>query len=140
MTFRRLVVGASPGSMAGRATELDVLVTTGIDLTRIHRLAALAANAGFLRRVFAPSELDDTRPEHLAGIFAAKEAVFKALGQPPRWQTVTIARGPRGRPRVLLSQDLRDAGLQALDVSISHEGDYAIAVAVAVFDREARPA
>ena len=111
-----------------------MFIETGVDLTRIDRLAALSANARFLRRVFTPSELDDTRPAHLAGLFAAKEAVFKALGKSPRWQAITIVRAPSGRPRVLLDVDLREPGLRAIDVSISHEAGFAIAVAIAVFD------
>lgn len=113
-----------------------MLIGTGVDLTRVDRLADLATNASFLRRVFTPSELDDQRPVHLAGIFAAKEAVFKAIGQTPRWQSATIVRGADGRPRVFLDRSLRPPDLQSIEVSISHEGAYAVAVAVAIFDRE----
>jgi len=114
-----------------------MFIATGVDLVRIDRLAVLSTNERFLRRVFASSELDDPRPAHLAGVFAAKEAVFKALNVTPRWQSVTIARGSDGRPRVLIDAPERDGPrLRALDVSISHEGAFAVAVAVAVFEND----
>ncbi len=116
-----------------------MFITTGVDLVRVDRLAGLAANERFLRRVFDTSELDDPRPAHLAGVFASKEAVFKALNVAPRWQSVTIVRGTGGRPRVLISTSVRPPRLRSVDVSISHEGAFAVAVAVAVFDDEARP-
>ncbi len=109
-------------------------VATGVDLVRIDRLTALSANEGFLRRVFAPSEIEDGRAEHLAGVFAAKEAIFKALNIPPRWLSVTIERGESGRPRVVLDATAQVLRLRSIDVSISHEGPFAVAIAVAVFD------
>ncbi|HVC34173.1 MAG TPA: holo-ACP synthase [Chloroflexota bacterium] len=113
-----------------------MFIGTGVDLARVDRLARLSTNARFLRRVFTPAELDDPRPSHLAGIFAAKEAVFKAIGQPPCWQALSVSRAENGRPTVRLDVAWRDPRLRALDVSISHEGEWAIAVAIAVFDRE----
>src|SRR5581483_9251830 len=111
-----------------------MFIATGVDLARIDRLAALSTNERFLRRVFSPTEIDDGRPSHLAGIFAAKEAIFKALNVPPRWRCVTIVRGVNGRPRVLLDPSALVPRLRSVDVSISHEGPFAVAVAVAVFD------
>lgn len=112
-------------------------VATGVDLVRIDRLTALSTNRRFLRRVFAPSEIVDGRTEHLAGVFAAKEAIFKALNVPPRWRYVTIERDESGRPRVMLDSAERFPSLRSIDVSISHEGPFAVAVAVAVFDDSA---
>jgi len=110
-----------------------VIIRTGIDLARIDRFARLSENPRFLRRVFTTSELIDCRPAHLAGTFAAKEAIIKAVGIPLAWHALEIVRGPSGRPRVGLTPSDCLSTLQAIDVSISHDGDYAVAVAVAIF-------
>lgn len=115
-------------------------IGTGVDLTRIDRIASLCDNPAFLRRVFCPSELSDARPAHLAGIFAAKEAVFKALGHVSDWHAVTIELSEAGRPLIRLGTELRDPRLRTIDVSISHEGEYAVALAVALFVDEEEPA
>ena len=110
-------------------------IRTGIDLVYVPRLAALLENASFLQRAFQPSELRDMRPEHLAGVFAAKEACFKALGRAPCWLATAVdtQRGQaeaEGKPRLSLSPEIAPPGLLSLDLSISHEGDYAVAVVV----------
>lgn len=51
----------------------------GIDIVYIPRFKALMQNKSFINKVFHASEIQDYRPEHLAGIFAAKEAFFKSL-------------------------------------------------------------
>jgi holo-[acyl-carrier protein] synthase len=80
-----------------------------------------------LERVFHPHELDNGRPERLAGIFAAKEALFKALGKKEDWLMISIMyEKDTGKP-VLESPLL--AGRHA-SVSISHDGDYAIAAVI----------
>ena len=74
-----------------------------------------------------------------AGMFAAKEAVFKALNLnwtgPFTWKWIEIDHAPDGSPRVKLHADL-DAVHQSHDarsttVSISYAGSYAVAVALA---------
>ncbi len=110
---------------------LAIRVKVGVDLVHIPRLAALLADGTFLRRAFQPAELADGRPEHLAGLLAAKEACFKALGRPTSWPAVAVdtAHGP---PRLQLSPEVAPPNLLSLEVSISHEGDYAVAVVVAL--------
>jgi holo-[acyl-carrier protein] synthase len=100
----------------------------GTDLVYVPRLATQIEELGaaFLDRVFTPAELADCggRVEALAARWAAKEAVLKALG----WELQDVALtdieviGP-GRPRVLVPG-------YDLDVSLSHDGDYALAVVV----------
>jgi holo-[acyl-carrier protein] synthase len=118
---------------------------SGIDLVEIGRLEGVepAIRTRFLRRVFTPQELEDARDSnlHLAGRFAAKEAVVKALGcgiGPVSWQEIEILRGQSGEPLLVLhgkaSQIASDQRLTTWSVSISHTSAFAVAVAVVCGD------
>jgi holo-[acyl-carrier protein] synthase len=109
-------------------------VKIGIDLVRIPKMAELMEDAGFLERVFHPSEMRDLRPERLAGIFAAKEALFKALGAPRRWLEAEVDRDPEGRPLLRIAPKSAPPDLLSLDLSIAHEGEYAAAAVVALLE------
>jgi holo-[acyl-carrier protein] synthase len=130
-----------------------MLLRTGIDLVEIHRLAELnpAIRERFLRRVFTPLERSLTQSEEiepwasLAGRFAAKEAVAKALGcgiGPVAWQEIEIQRGARGEPVLELRgaalKISMDQGLDTWSVSISHTATHAVALAVATGTMEQR--
>lgn len=115
----------------------------GIDMLAIPRVRAVLErhNGRFLRRVYTPEEVAFCRgrvPE-LAARFAAKEAVMKALGTGIRgvgWRDIEILPDRRGKPLVYLygrARERADAiGLSALDVSLTHERDFAIASVVGV--------
>lgn len=100
----------------------------GADIVHIPRITALLSNDSAVARTFTRFELDDKDPSHLAGIFAAKESVFKALDIAPSWLDVEVARSSKGRPIVSLSKRLGPA--KVIDISISHDGDYAIAFVI----------
>jgi phosphopantetheine--protein transferase-like protein len=75
---------------------------------------------GFFKKVFLPSELRNASAEHLAGIFAAKEAIVKTLDMSPgSWLDIEIESYSSGKPHCRMVTDL----------SISHEKDYVIAIA-----------
>ncbi len=105
----------------------------GVDLVSVERFRdLLARNPGFSDRFFTAAERNYCRSKadaqlRLAGTFAAKEAVMKALGltPAPAWaRRIEIVRSDRGAPiaRVLG---------RAIPISISHDGGFAIAVAAA---------
>ena len=119
----------------------------GIDLVECGRIKELADRYGdrFLHRVFTPAELTYSgarkrRWEHLAGRFAVKEAVLKALGTGWRgeiaWTDIEVNNDPLGRPAVQLSgftqQLAQQKGITEIQVSISHNPLYAIASALAI--------
>jgi holo-[acyl-carrier protein] synthase len=115
---------------------------SGIDLVEIARLEGVdpAIRARFLKRIFTVQELETARDSnlHLAGRFAAKEAVVKALGcgiGQVSWQEIEILRGQNGEPVLVLYGKARqiadDQGLTTWSVSISHTNTHAVAVAVA---------
>lgn len=117
----------------------------GIDIIEISRIRSALESYGkrFLDKIFTPGEqtycmtYKDPAP-HLAGRFAAKEAVVKALGigfrQGISWRDIAIARDTLGRPSVQLSALLqqRFPNVELL-LSISHCRAYAAAVASVKF-------
>jgi phosphopantetheine--protein transferase-like protein len=109
-------------------------IRVGADLVSVAQIARLSADPAFLARAFHPVEIGDGRPEHLAGILAAKEAFFKAVGSAPLWLAVEVVRAESGRPALRLGGSVSQLAVQQVDVSISHAGDYAIAVALVLFD------
>ncbi len=121
-------------------------VSVGVDLVEVRRVATLAAQPNGLAGVMTARESDYCRgrarpAEHLAGRFAAKEAVLKALGtglaEGIRWTDVEILKDHGGRPYIVLHEAAAalaaDRGLHRLDVSLSHTSDLAIAQAVALW-------
>lgn len=79
-----------------------------------------------LEKVFLPFELSQNKTsESLAGVFAAKEAFFKAIGRKQDWLTVWIEKNRKGKPQL---KTLLLNKTQKTEVSISHAGDYAIAI------------
>ena len=123
----------------------------GIDMIAISRVQKVLDRHGqrFLQRVFTPEEAAFCRgrvPE-LAARFAAKEAVMKALGTGVRgvgWRDIEVLPNRRGKPLVYLygrgKERAERIGLQALDISLSHERDFAIAAFVGVRDEPAEDA
>lgn len=119
----------------------------GTDLVQIAEVAAAVARWGdaYLRRVFAADELAACRRAadwdiaSLAARFAAKEAVMKLLrpdaASALAWTDIVVQRERSGAPAIRLSglalPLARRAGLGPVAVSLSHDGDYACATAIA---------
>jgi len=115
----------------------------GIDIIKVDRIAAALARFGarFAGRVLTLSERRYVRdrPETFAGRWAAKEAVSKVLGLGVRgigWRDIEIDRMPTGQPAVRLhgraAARAEQLGMTRIAVSISHEADYAVAIAFGV--------
>ncbi|MBC8508549.1 MAG: holo-ACP synthase [Anaerolineales bacterium] len=118
-------------------------LTTGVDLIEIERIKDSVTRNGerFLKRVYTKKELalcgDDAAS--LAGRFAAKEAVAKALGcgiGDVRWQEIEVLRDKARAPVLILhgaAQELADSlGLETWSLSLSHTKSHAVAFVVAV--------
>ena len=115
----------------------------GIDIVKVERIRDALARFGsrFSRRVLTSAEAAYVRerPETFAGRWAAKEAVSKVLGLGVRgvgWRDIEIARLPTGQPAVRLAgralARAEQLGMTRVAVSISHERDYAVAIAYGV--------
>ncbi len=113
----------------------------GVDIIEIERVAAAIARFGerFLGRVYTAVEVAFCRGRvhELAGRFAAKEAVLKALGPGARgvaWREIEVLPNHRGKPLVYLHGRAKERadriGLRGLDVSLSHSREYAVAFVV----------
>lgn len=121
----------------------------GVDILKIDRIKSLlesddTASQSFINKVYTASELAEAvRREnsvyYYATRFAAKEAVFKALGingDDIRLCEIEILSDENGRPYVNLHDNaLRlagERGVRAVEISISYETDYAVAFAQTV--------
>jgi holo-[acyl-carrier protein] synthase len=115
----------------------------GIDIIKVDRIRAALDKFGerFSKRVLTPSEQRyvRNRPETFAGRWAAKEAVSKVLGLGVRgigWKEIEIERLPTGQPSVRLhgraERRSRQLGMARIAVSITHESDYAVAIAFGI--------
>jgi phosphopantetheine--protein transferase-like protein len=97
----------------------------GVDLVYIPEFQTQLDIGGptFLDKAFSPSEITNHEISHLAGLWAAKEAVYKAAKtSPKKLSEIVISHDKTGKPRA-------SVGNQEFEISIAHHGDYAIAVA-----------
>jgi NAD(P)H-hydrate epimerase len=126
-----------PGLVPEGTTEL------GIDIINVGRIRTTLKRFGarFSNRVLTPSERRYVRdrPETFAGRWAAKEAVSKVLGLGVRgigWQEIEVERLPTGQPAVKLhgraALRAEQLGMGRIALSISHESEYAVAIAFGV--------
>jgi holo-[acyl-carrier protein] synthase len=123
------------------------IVGTGIDIVEIARIRDLYLRhpRRFVERVYTPDErariagMVDPAP-YLAGRWAVKEAVMKALGTGltagVTFQDISVLREPTGAPRVVLAGAAllraRAQGIGSVLVSITHGRDLAVAQALGV--------
>ncbi len=127
-----------------------MIVGHGIDLCAVGRIRRMLDNHGerFLERTYTEAEVAYARrrkkgfEETLAGRFAAKEAVMKALGTGWRggvtFRGIEILNEPSGLPTVVLTggaaEKAAQLGITRWHLSITHTADLAIAGAVAESD------
>lgn len=119
-----------------------MIVGIGCDLIEIERIQKACEQITFMNKVFTENEqkwfAKHPGPQHLAGNFAAKEAVSKALGTGLAlgiaWTDIEILHDNTGRPLVHLtnvaSKKLASMGGRQVLVTISHSQNLAMAYAV----------
>ena len=118
-------------------------LVTGVDLIEIARIDEVVTRHGkhYLERVFTPAELEycGKRAESLAGRFAAKEAVAKALGTgigDVSWKEIEILGDEQNAPKLTLygmaENKARELRLTTWSVSISHSQSHSVAFVVAI--------
>lgn len=123
-----------------------MILGVGLDLVEIDRMKESLERHGtaFSGRILHPDE-DAARVEtgegatHLAGLFAAKEAVMKALGTGmagAAFKDIAILNRPGGEPYVRLSGRAQETatkrGVRDWHLSITHSRTMAAAVAIAI--------
>lgn len=118
-----------------------MIVGTGIDIVQVQRIEAILRRRGWrwAERVFSPDELAAAgvgphRARRLAARWAAKEAFAKALGtglRGLRWRDIRVRQDEGGRPWLEVagraSALARAAGVQRIHLSLSHDGQWAVA-------------
>ncbi|MCL2702684.1 MAG: holo-ACP synthase [Defluviitaleaceae bacterium] len=120
-----------------------MVIGVGIDMIEISRIEKAASKAAFLSRVFSGRELELFRERGenikiLAGCFAGKEAVSKALGTgfAGFWPSdVEVLRDGNGKPFVVLNgkagEIAADLGVRTWHISITNTAEYAAAFVIA---------
>jgi holo-[acyl-carrier protein] synthase len=141
---RRLAARPSEvGRGAPRPHPPEDTTELGIDIIKVERIRGSIERFGerFARRVLTPREQQYVRlrPETFAGRWAAKEAVSKVLGLGVRgigWRDIEVERLPTGQPSVRLhgraAARAEQLGMERIALSISHESDYAVAIAFGI--------
>lgn len=108
----------------------------GIDLIKTDRMKRLIERFGDrgLHKFLSDDEILLIKNfRNAAGFWAAKEACAKALGcgigNDCGFHDIILSKSPKGAPLIDLSERVKTAfGITNLSVSITHDGDYAIAV------------
>ncbi|MGZ6269846.1 MAG: holo-ACP synthase [Candidatus Limnocylindrales bacterium] len=129
-----------PSTVDRPAPGQPAITELGVDIVRVERIRRTLERFGprFSSRVLTSREAAYVRgrAETLAGRWAAKEAVSKVLGLGVRgigWQDIEIERLPTGQPAVVLHGRAKaraaQLGMAAVALSISHEAEFAVAVA-----------
>ncbi|EFL18392.1 holo-ACP synthase [Streptomyces sp. C] len=142
----RPVVAPPAGGLGWANLGMDI-----VSVTRVRRLLRLYGE-DFFQRMLTPGELADCRTSakldvlSLCGRIAAKEAAFKTLRVRAvflPWRDIIVRRSEGGWPLVELHRSAAEmaerSGIAGITVTISHDVDYAVAVAAPVLDPNAVP-
>ncbi|MDR1928694.1 MAG: holo-ACP synthase [Endomicrobium sp.] len=107
----------------------------GIDIEEVKRFNKYIRNIRYLKRIFTKEEIlyslsKKKSAQHLAVRFAAKEAVWKALGTVKNKKLtntfISIQNTKIGKPQVYI----KNKKYKNIDVSLSHTNKYVVAVAI----------
>ena len=123
-------------SSAKKTAVLSTPIGCGIDVVELVRFRQAMVRGGrqFMRRVFTNKEEAYSKARkhtvllHLAGRFAAKEAIFKALGDDTiGWKDLAILNDSRGKPYCKYHKKSFHGNIL---LTISHSKNYAVANAI----------
>lgn len=125
----------------------------GIDIVGVRRIREIAEKQkeAFLKRVFSPGEIKycgvrRMKYEHYAARFAAKEAFIKAVSEISAialpLNEIEVASQPTGKPFIKLSAALLEklplSKDTRIELSLSHERDYAVASVLIIVPEKAK--
>lgn len=122
------------------------MLAVGVDIIELARIERSQLRLGerFLDRIFTAQEQAYCagRVTSLAGRFAVKEAVGKALGTgigDVRWRDIEVVNDERGRPELVLHNTAKELaeslGLCTWSISLSHSEMYAIGMAIGLGEK-----
>jgi len=117
-----------------------MILGIGVDILKVNRFENVSQKSRFMQRVYTTNEanyLSNKNPESYAGIFAAKEAVVKAMGTGFKGffpNQVEILHDKNGKPYVVLHEKAKKAMEKShcflFELSISHTESDAIAFVI----------
>lgn len=123
-----------------------MVLGVGVDMVDINEVKRfMDIDDAFERHTFTEAEQEigkkaHNKAQYYAGLFAVKEAVFKALGHRTEeklfdFRCVETLHHKDGAPYVLPNKELQkymdEAGVKDIKISITNEDHFAVAVAVA---------
>lgn len=117
-----------------------MIIGIGVDIVNMVRMNRVVERWGerFIEKIFTEKEREYAFSKrypyiHLSGRFAAKEALFKALGGDlisGRWKEVEIINDKGGAPKIRFYGNLKKLiskrGITSAHISISHDHFYSI--------------
>ena len=114
----------------------------GTDITVVSRIESSLNKFGerFLNKFLNTEEIQlSSKIESIAGYWAAKEAISKALGcgigKELSFHDITIYKDEKGAPHFKLSEKARKRHqMKSSSLSIAHDGGFAIAIAIVIRD------
>lgn len=124
-------------------------ISIGVDIVSTDRISKNLdkSNERFINRIYTKEEINYCRSKqnivyHFAGKMACKEAVSKALNinweNGINWKDIEIINEKNGVPKVLLHGEAKKVAyekkVKEIQISISHEKDYAVAFAITIED------
>ena len=123
---------------------MSEIIGIGTDMCAVSRMEKAIQRTHFYERVFFENERvyleskENARAQSAAAMFAAKEAVSKALGTGfirgiMPW-TIEVTHDEHGKPGVVLhdaaKEKMESIGGKRVHLSLTHEGDMALAFAM----------
>lgn len=119
--------------------------TTGIDIVDNKRIKKILENRrdSFYKRIFSYDEIkyiEDKNHDYktVAGLFSAKESISKAIGTgigKVSFKDIEIYHHISGKPKVKFNKTNKALqGIESIEISISHEKEYAISIAMVNWD------
>ena len=122
------------------------MISCGNDIIRISRVKDSIEQVGepFLKRMYTDEEINYCESRRMckyqsyAARFAAKEAVYKAIApktsEDVEWKNIEVKRDRNGKPYIELHGKMEELAeekkINSMDLSLSHDGDYAMATVV----------
>lgn len=102
----------------------------GVDTVSIERIAHAMRQPRFMERILAPSERKhQPTAQWLAGRWAAKEALYKAVGE-LQWHDIEVRSGKSGKPEIAILRPDHPCSACRIHLSISHDNGSAVAFVV----------
>lgn len=108
-----------------------MITGVGIDVVQVSRIRKAMQNPRFLERILTPDEMKlELTPLRVASRWAAKEAIYKAIGGRITWQDLSILNDVTRAPMIVWTGISPLKPGQKMHLSLSHEQSVAVATAI----------